>query len=349
MRYVTWLASAAILASVGNAAYGAESATSVYLLGSKGSMAGFTPPPGIYVVDANYYYKGEASGTAALGATLRRSGHRNTAGVALEIEADINVEASAYYQLPTVVWVTPERVLGGNLGFSVITPIGWKEVSADIDARATLTLGPPLSRTISAGRTFNFGDDEGDFGDPLVSAFLGWHEGNMHYSLSTLVNIPIGQFEKGQLANIGFNHWAFDITGAATYLDHTTGLELSGAVGFTFNTENHDTDYKSGTDFHVEFAAMQNFSKQFAIGVTGYHYQQITGDSGAGAVLGDFEGRVTAIGPQINYNFNIGALPVSTSLKWSHEFNTQNRLAGDMGMLTVLIPLGAPPAGAAGH
>jgi hypothetical protein len=42
----------------------AESATSVYLLGSKGSMAGFTPPPGTYLIDANYYYAGSASGTA---------------------------------------------------------------------------------------------------------------------------------------------------------------------------------------------------------------------------------------------------------------------------------------------
>lgn len=343
MRRTGLWSAIAILPFFGTAAMAAESATSVYLLGSKGSMAGFTPPPGIYVVDANYFYSGDATGQAALGVTLRKSGARDTAGVPLKLEADIKVDATAYYQMPAAVWVTPETVLGGNVGFSVIVPIGWKDVSADIDARANFTLGGPLGKTFTVGKSFSFGDDEANFGDPLVSAFLGWHQGNLHYSLGTLINIPIGQWEKGRLANIGFNHWAFDFTGAMTWLDPTTGFELSGAAGVTVNTTNHDTDYRSGTDLHFEFAAMQNFSKQFAIGVTGYHYQQVTGDSGSGAVLGDFEGRVTAIGPAINYNFQVGPLPISTSLKWTHEFNTENRLEGDIGMLNVLIPLGPPP------
>ena len=84
--------------------------------------------------------------------------------------------------------------------------------------------------------------------------------------------------------------------------------------------------------------------KQFAAGLVGYHYQQLTGDSGSGAVLGDFKGRVTAIGPAINYDFQLGMLPVSTTLKWTHEFGAENRLKGDVAMFTVLIPLGAPPA-----
>lgn len=326
-------------------AMAAESATSVYLLGSKGSMAGFTPPPGIYVADANYYYAGSAEGNAALGVTLRRTGASNTFNNhSLTLDANIKVDAQAYYQMPMVVWVTPGKVLGGNLGFNLITPIGWKDISADIDARLNLNLGPPLSTTVSAGKRFSLDDQRGAFGDPLVTAFLGWHEGLWHWNLGAMINIPLGQWDSQQLANIGFNHWAFDLTGAVTRLDPATGLELSAAVGITFNTENPSTDYRSGTDFHVELAAMQNFSKQFAAGVVGYHYQQITGDSGSGAKLGDFKGRVTAIGPAINYNFQIGALPVSTSLKWMHEFSVENRVAGDMGLLTVLIPLGPPPA-----
>ncbi len=34
----------------------------------------------------------------------------------------------------------------------------------------------------------------------------------------------------------------------------------------------------------------------------GYFYQQITGDSGSGATLGDFESRVVGIGPQAAKN-----------------------------------------------
>ena len=84
---------------------------------------------------------------------------------------------------------------------------------------------------------------------------------------------------------------------------------------------------------------IQNLSKSFGLGLVGYHYQQITGDSGAGANLGDFKGRVTALGPTINYNFTLSQIPVSTSLKYLKEFNVENRLEGDVGMFTLAMPL----------
>jgi len=328
----------AALLSCASAAPAAEFATSFYLLGSNGSMAGMAPPPGTYFADLNYYYSGSASGAAALSVTSPRTGARDATGRVLTLDANLKVSGEAYYQIPTALWVAPGQVLGGNFGMSLATPIGWKSVNADIDALANLTF-PRLGTTLTAGRRLSLEDDRTGFGDPIVGAFLGWHQGNLHWKLGSMINVPIGAWDQDRLANIGFNHWAFDFTGAVTWLDPKTGLELSTAAGLTFNTENPDTNYKTGTEFHVEFAVMQNFSKQFAIGRTGYHYQQLTGDSGAGATLGDFKGRVTALGPQINYMFNLGPLPVSTSLKWMHEFNVENRLKGDMGLLTVSMPL----------
>lgn len=323
---------------------GAESATSVYLLGSKGSMAGVTPPPGTYITDVNYYYGGEAGGTAALSLALRRTGVSNgPGGLPLTIDADIEIEGKAYYNIPTVTWVAPQKVMGGSFGAGLMLPVGWKQIDGKISARAAIDL-PGQLPDLTVNQRFDIHDDDTAFGDPLVTAFLGWHEGNWHWNAGVLANVPLGSWESDQLANIGFNHWAFDVSAALTWLDPQMGLEVSAAAGFTFNTENPDTDYTSGTDFHVEFALMQHFSKQFAIGASGYHYQQVTGDSGSGAVLGDFKGRVTGIGPAVNYTFELGQLPVMTSLKWIHEFDSKNRLEGDMGFLTVTIPLGPPPA-----
>ena len=42
------------------------------------------------------------------------------------------------------------------------------------------------------------------------------------------------------------------------------------------------------------------------MGVAGYYFQQVTGDSGDGATLGDFEYRVAGIGPQVGYLFPLG-------------------------------------------
>ena len=129
------------------------------------------------------------------------------------------------------------------------------------------------------------------------------------------------------------------MNGAVTWLNQKSGLEVSGAAGFTFNAENPDTDYKTGTEFHFEYAAVQNFSKHFGIGINGYFYDQVTGDSGSGTNLGAFEGRAAAIGPVANLNFQLGKIPVSTSLKYFHEFDVQNRLEGDAGFFTLTMPL----------
>jgi hypothetical protein len=308
----------------------AENATGIYLLGIKTTMAGYVPPPGTYVTDINYYYSGDASGAAAVGVALRRTGN-------LTIEADVNLTANAYITLPIALWIAPEKVLGGNVGFGVMVPYGWKDVDVDIDALATLTL--PNGTMLQRGRHFDFEDSSTKFGDPLLNALIGWHDGNWHTTIGTLLNVPIGPWDNDSITNIAYNRWAFDASAGVTYLDPKLGHELSVTAGFTFNGENPDTDYKTGTEFHVEWALMQHVSKTLAFGVAGYHYQQMTGDSGAGARLGGFEGRVSGLGPDITYTFLCGKIPVSTELKYFHEFDVENRLTGDAGFLNVTLPL----------
>jgi hypothetical protein len=153
------------------------------------------------------------------------------------------------------------------------------------------------------------------------------------------LNVPIGSWEQRRLANIGFGYWALDANAGVTWLDPKIGFEVSTAAGLTYNWENPDIDYKSGTMFHLEFALMQHLSKAVSLGVVGYHYQQVSGDSGAGARLGDFEGRVTALGPALTWNFQLRQIPISTSLRWYKEFNVVNRLEGEAGLLTMSLPL----------
>jgi hypothetical protein len=327
--------SLALLATAGLAlaatqAQAAENAAGIYLLGIKTSMAGFVPPPGTYVTDINFAYSGEASGAAAAGVALRRSGN-------VTLDAQIDVTGNAYINLPIALWVAPQKVLGGNVGFGIMTPFGWKDVDVDIDALATLVL--PNGTTIQAGRHFEFEDSSTKFGDPVLNALIGWHEGNWHWNVGALLNVPIGPWDTESISNISFHRWALDTSGSVTYLDPKRGHEVSVTTGFTFNGENPDTDYKTGTEFHVEWALMQHVSKTFAFGISGYHYQQVTGDSGSGARLGSFEGRVTGLGPDVTYTFMCGKIPVSTELKYFREFDVENRLTCDAGFLNVTMPL----------
>ena len=44
----------------------------------------------------------------------------------------------------------------------------------------------------------------------------------------------------------------------------------------------------------------------------------------------------------MTYGFNFAKIPVSTQWSWFHEFDVENRATGDVGMLTVSLPLSAP-------
>ncbi|WP_457585768.1 SphA family protein [Ensifer canadensis] len=292
----------------------AENGAGFYLLGARGPMAGLLAPPGTYIQNDTYFYFGELGGSRQL-------------PVGGQVVADVDVKLIADFV--TGLWVLPEDVMGGNLGFSAIVPFGGPKVDASV------SLPGELSRGVE--------DSIFTIGDPVVGASLGWHEGDFHWSTNLSVNIPIGDYHKGEIANLSFNRWAADLTFAGTWFNPETGIDLSGAAGFTFNGENPATDYRTGTEFHTEWALSKQFTPQFSAGFIGYFYQQVTGDSGSGARLGDFKGRVASLGGTVGYNFKMGDTPVSLRLKVFQEFAAKNRAEGTAGFVTVSFPIGTPP------
>jgi hypothetical protein len=322
--------------------FSAEQAKSVYLLGVNASMAGLTPPPGTYVSSFIYLYSGDATGAAAVSRSLPGTGTVLPSFATLEADADIRVNADVALDVFSVLWVAPLQVLGGHLGVGALLPVGYQDVDVNVNAQRALTF--PDGTVLPSNRSRRISDNTFAVGDPLATAFIGWNSGNWHWKVAGLLNVPVGQYDRTNLVNIGFNRWAADLTASTTWLDPRSGFEVSMAAGFTFNGENRATNYKTGTEFHLEGAVMKHFSRDFAIGVVGYHYEQVTGDSGTGAVLGDFKGRVSAVGPNLTYNFQLGSVPVLTSVRWLHEFNVKNRLQGDAVFATLTIPLGGTPA-----
>jgi hypothetical protein len=283
-----------------------------YLLGGKGSQAGILAPAGTYFSVDTYFYSGDISISENL----------PTVGG----ELAVGLDADVFLTIPSVLHVSDLEVLNGRLAFGVVAPVVHQDLSADL----TLNLGG----TVIGGSEI---DKATAFGDPLLTAILGWSEGNLHTTLNILLNIPVGDYDQGQLANAGFNRWGLDATVAFTHLDPDTGLELTAAPGITYNGKNRDTDYRSGDEFHLEFAAMLHLSEKYAIGINGYHYQQINGDSGS--ATSHFKGRVTALGPALNFNFHLGKLPVYGKAKYLQEFDAKNRMEGQSAFLQFAIPL----------
>jgi len=153
---------------------------------------------------------------------------------------------------------------------------------------------------------------------------------NVNYRLG--VYAPTGRYQLGRLANTGKNYWTIEPAVGFMYFGQKNGREASIFVGMDYNFENPDTNYKTGMQVHVDGTLAQHFplwGGLAGIGVSGFWYEQIVGDSGRGATLGDFKARTTGIGPAISYVATMGNTEVLAELKWLHEFNTKNRPSGD--------------------
>lgn len=78
-------------------------------------------------------------------------------------------------------------------------------------------------------------------------------------------------------------------------------------------------------------------------GLVGYFYRQLSGDSGSGALLGDFKSRTNAVGPQVGYFFPFGGGKGYVNLKGYYEFDVSHRTEGWNVWLTIALPLGGAP------
>jgi hypothetical protein len=78
-------------------------------------------------------------------------------------------------------------------------------------------------------------------------------------------------------------------------------------------------------------------SPGLVIGVVGYDYRQLNGDSGSGDPLGPFKGRVDAVGPGLSYTTLVGTTPVVLNARHYQEFNADNRFHGNSTIFSTTI------------
>jgi hypothetical protein len=267
-------------------AYATEGGGGAYPNGAEDFMAGALPPPGTYFLDYLDYY--------------HASSLRDKNGDKLVPDFDLDVVVNAF----RLVHVTKQEILGASWAMHVFVPI----MHMDVDA----TMGD---------------DDKTGLGDIIVDPFiLGWHSKNVHVTAGFDIYVPVGSYDKDDLANTGRNYWTFEPVAAVTFLGDN-GIELSGKFMYDFNLENPDTDYTSGQEFHFDYTAGYHVDKNLALGVGGYYYYQTTDDELDGDKVepDGFKGRVFAVGPQASYSYKNMAF----TLKWQKEFEARNRPEGN--------------------
>ncbi len=279
-------------------AFASEGGASNYSPGTYGDFAVAVPPnPGWTYL--NY--------TIFIDADLERAVLQGRVNLDLETNALINMSAAIY--------TFEQPVLGGRFAMGGFVPFGYADFKGEVEGRY-LTLPVDESKTA--------------FGDiALLPASFYWNKGNWYFNLYELVVTPSGQYNVNNAVNLGRNYWSFDTVFAVTNLNMDTGREFSFAAGYMINTENGDTHYETGDELHIDAMFNQFLSETFALGLHGYYYDQVQGDSGSGAILGGFKGRSYGIGPSFLWMPKAGGGKFSVSGTWLHDLDATRRLKTD--------------------
>jgi hypothetical protein len=322
------------IAGSANISFADEDGISFWIPGFFGSLAATPQQPGWSLASIYYHDDVSGSGNEAISRAIRL-GQLPKATVSVSASANVHAIADVGFVIPTYVFATP--FLGGQASASLIMGYGNNDTSLNVAATATVDHLSPFSVSIARQQdTMGFAD--------LIPMFADrWNVGVNNYMVYMTGDIPVGLYSSSNLANIGIGHGAIDGGVGYTYLDEKAGHEFSAVAGLTGNFENHSTNYTSGIDFHLDWAAAQFLSKQVFVGPVGYFYEQLSPDHGCAPILCPFESRVIGVGAQIGYIFPVAGMQGYLNLKGYGEFAHENRPDGwNLWLTFVLSP--APPS-----
>lgn len=272
-----------------------------YPNGAENWFAGALPPPGNYFLN----YLGHVSGTL-----------RDSKGDKVVAPNGKDIELEATFNALRFINVTEKQLLGASYGWAVLLPI--------VD----------LSIDVAGAR-----DDRTSVGDAtLTPIILGWHSPEWHYLFGLDLNLPTGAYDRNNPPgkNIGAHYYSVEPVFAVSYLSKN-GWEVSGKFMYNWKTENNDTDYQSGDEFHMDFLVGKHFGP-WSAGLSGYYLKQLSDDELRGEKVGPDgnRGRVFAIGPSVKYET---AGKTHLVFQWQRESSVENRFRGDRLWFKLIAPL----------
>lgn len=273
-----------------------------YPNGAENWFAGAVPPPGNYFVNYAGYYSGKL-----------RDGNGNAVNA-----GGSTPKVAAAFDALRFVQVTGQKLFGADWGWHVIVPV----VHQSLDIAP---LGGKATKTGLGDVTI----------DPLI---LAWHTPTLHYAAAVDINLPVGAYDKNDpRKSIGTNYLSIEPIFGVTWLG-AGGWEVSGKFMLNLKRKNSDTDYQSGTDFHMDYLVGRTMGP-WGFGLSGYFLKQISDDKQAGVSVGTDgnRGQVLAIGPSVKYAAAPGA-PMYV-FQWQHEMKVENRFQGDKLWFKLVVPL----------
>ena len=286
-----------VITTIATPSFATEGGGSTWPLGLENFVAAALPPPGFYgMVFGNYYH-----------ADRLKDGQGNTIPLAFDVKAAVLA--------PRLVWVTAEKVLGGQLAFHAVAPLVNLKVSV-------------------AGTS----QSKSGLGDVTVGPVLGYHFSPTLHAVAALdFTAPTGSFDKNELANVGRNYWTVRPVWAMSHID-PTGFNGDFVALYNTNRKNTDTNYKSGDEVNVDYSLGWGLGHGWVAGVGGNWWRQVADDKQAGATVGSDGNRARSfsIGPSVKYDSGKGWF---ITAKWQKESGARNKAEGNALWLKAVFPL----------
>jgi hypothetical protein len=295
------------------------------------------PEPGLYGVLYNSFYTSDrlndGNGNKISSITIAP---RGGPGVTLSVDVDVDVYALA----PTLIWVSPWKLLGAKYG-AYISP-----------SFANASVGASLAT--QTGRGVDAETSQFAVGDLFVQPlWLGWALTHWDVAFGYGVYAPTGKYDTETVTlprgatvtttaadNIGLGFWTHQLQGAVTWYPwaHKATAVVT-VLTYEIHGDKEDFDLTPGQNLTWNWGISQflplhkDHKLLLEVGLTGYSSWQITDDSGRDARNPSVHDEVHAVGGQLGLTY----VPwiASLNVRYFGEFAAQDRFQGHVIGLSV--------------
>ena len=231
-------------------------------------------------------------------------------------------------QTNQLIYMSPVKVFGGYLAFTVIVPV--VQLSASGAGAATPTTNPAVLADIVQGTAIQWNDRK-LFGKPF------FHRAEFD------INLPVGNYSSQYNINPAAHLWAYSAYHAFTIFLNKK-VSVSARNQFNYNSQYIGREDKAGAFYNGNYSIDYSLFPSFKIEAVAYYLKQFNQDSHSSDKqyyadkfgIYNTKETVAAFGPGVAYFAPGGAL---IEAKVFFETGATNRFAGSRPTLRVAIPL----------
>ena len=191
------LVAAGAISAMCSSAIADEGGVPFWLSGQFGSLAATPQTPGWSLAVLNYYTSIGASGNVAAAREVTIG--KLSPNVSVNLNVNLKANADLVAISPGYVFATP--VFGGQFAVNMAAIVGQQNPA--ISGTLTASVGP-----LVATREGSITDSATGFGDLYPQMALRWNAGVHSWMVYAMGDIPVGEYNSSNLANLGIGHGA---------------------------------------------------------------------------------------------------------------------------------------------